>query len=53
MSENHTDLFDVSDFAAADTAEMTVEHPQTGAPTRWRITFAGPGHSATTAQADR
>jgi hypothetical protein len=47
------DLFDIDDFATADTAEMVVAHPITGEPTSWRITFAGPGHPKTVKQTDR
>lgn len=48
-----SELFDISTFQDADTAEMVVNHPRTGEPTTWKITFAGPGHPATVALADR
>lgn len=41
------DTLDLSDFDTADTADMIVAHPNTGEPTTWRITFAGPGHPTT------
>ena len=44
--------FDLSALAFADTAEMTVEHPVTGDPTDWKITFSGPGHPAAVALGD-
>jgi hypothetical protein len=45
MSENHDAVaFDLSSLAYTDTAVMEVEHPNTGEPTGWKITFAGPGH---------
>jgi hypothetical protein len=45
MSETNAGAaFDLSSLAYADTAVMEVEHPVTGEPTGWKITFAGPGH---------
>ena len=46
MTENSAPAFDPSVFEAslADTADMVVNHPVTGEPTSWVITFAGPGH---------
>lgn len=45
--------FDLSDFDAEDTADMTVNHPITGEPTTWKITFAGPGHPLTIERINR
>lgn len=41
----------LDDFAAADTAEMTVV--LNGRPTDWKWTFAGPGHPKTVDQSNR
>jgi hypothetical protein len=46
------DAFDLSSLAYSDTAEMVVEHPGTGEPTTWKITFAGPGHPVSVALGD-
>lgn len=47
------DDFDASAFKALATADMVVNHPATGLPTKWVMTFAGPGHPQTIALADR
>jgi hypothetical protein len=41
------EVFDLGDFAAAQTSEMTVINPITKMPTTWVWTFAGPGHPDT------
>jgi len=47
------DDFDISAFKTLATADMVVNHPITGVPTKWIITFAGPGHPQTVDLADR
>ena len=47
------DIFDLGDYAAADTAEMVVINPKTKEPTTWVWTFAGPGHPVAVALVDR
>ncbi len=45
LSNGHDiEILDIGELAAADTAEMTVQHPVTKMPTTWVWTFAGPGH---------
>ena len=44
---NGVDIFDIATIATEETAEMTVNHPVTGAPTTWVWTVAGPGHPVT------
>jgi hypothetical protein len=45
MSETHAaDAFDLFSLAYADTAVMEVENEETGLPSGWKITFAGPNH---------
>jgi hypothetical protein len=49
LADGPTEIFDIAVFEAEDTAEMTVCHPGTGAPSTWKILFAGPGHPVTIA----
>lgn len=39
--------FDIADVVTEDVAVLTICHPQTGAPTTWRMQIAGPGHQVT------
>lgn len=52
ISNADGDDFDISSFKTLATADMVVNHPITGVPTKWVITFAGPGHAQTIALAD-
>lgn len=40
-------MFDLASIKVDDTAEMALVDPNTGDPTDWKITFAGPTHAAT------
>jgi hypothetical protein len=41
-----SDPFDVGELKAAETAEIAIVHPNSGEPTSWIWTLAGPGHPA-------
>lgn len=41
-----TDTFDLADFETVVSADVTIKHPLTGAPTPIVITLAGPEHPA-------
>jgi hypothetical protein len=48
MSETHDAVaFDLFSHAYAETAVMEVENEETGLPSGWKLTFAGPNHPIT------
>jgi hypothetical protein len=44
--------FDLSSLAYADTGELEITHPATGAPTGWKWIIAGPSHPIVIEQGD-